>query len=107
MDDEINEGARAIITWGVAFILVLVIGGFIYYAVAPKWEDARRDAYEHSESYVQGAARDLSNLCIELDKADAAHRDLLQDTIRERYTKLDERDIPAYLRPCLRTAREN
>lgn len=106
MFDEINEGTRAIIQWGVAFLIIFIIGGFIYYAVLPAWENSRRDAYEHTESYVQGAVRDIGNLCLEIEKADKSHKDLLQDTIRERYTKLDEKYVPAYLQPCLQAARK-
>jgi len=104
--DDVNEGTRAIFQWTLAFILALVVGGFLYYAVLPSWENARRQSYENTESYVQGAVRDLANLCLEVEKADAAHRDLLQDTIRQRYTKLDMRDVPAYLQPCLQAARK-
>lgn len=60
----------------------------------------------HSRAYVEGSVRDLSNLCIEIDKADPAHRDLLQDTIRQRYVKLDTKDVPEYLQGCLSAARK-
>lgn len=104
--DEINEGTRAIFQWTLAFIGACIIGGFLYFSVLPSWENSRRDAYEHTESYVQGAVRDLSNLCLEVEKASNSHRTLLQDTIRERYTKLDTRDVPAYLQSCLQAARK-
>ena len=104
--DELDSGVQGAI---IGIVIVAIVLGAVlgfYRAFAIPYEDARRDAYEHTESYVQGAVRDLGNLCLEIAKASGGHRALLQDTIRERYVKLDERDVPAYLQPCLRSARE-
>ena len=108
MNDFWNEldGAVQITIIGIVILgLALAAGLGLYRAFAVPYEDARRDAYEHSQSYVQGAIRDLGNLCIEISNADAAHVSLLRDTIRDRYVELDTRDIPEYLRPCVAAAR--
>lgn len=104
--DELDSSVQGVIIAAVVMAIVLGVGLGLYRAFAVPYENARRDAYEHTESYVQGAVRDLGNLCLEIDKADGGHRALLQDTIRERYVKLDEQDVPAYLRPCLSAARK-
>lgn len=77
-----------------------------YKTFAPAFNDAQRDAYEHSQSYVEGAVRDLNNLCIEISNSDANHKKLLQDTIRHRFAKLDSSDVPNYLKNCLDEARK-
>lgn len=96
-----------------ATVIMIIVVGFalggglaLYQTFAVPYEDARRDAYEHSQSYIEGATRDLGNLCRDVEKADVGHRALLQDTIRHRYVRLDVNDLPEYLRPCLRAARE-
>ena len=104
--DELDSGVKAIVY---VFILLVVATGLslgYYRTFAVPFQDAQRDAYEHSRAYVEGSVRDLSNLCLEIDKADATHRDLLQDTIRQRYVKLDTKDVPEYLQPCLTAARK-
>ena len=104
--DELDSSVQATIIVVVIFAIVLGAGLGLYRAFAVPYENARRDAYEHTESYVQGAIRDLGNLCLEIEGASAAHRALLQDTIRDRYVKLDDQDVPNYLRPCLSAARK-
>ncbi len=88
-------------------VLVLATGLYYGYAQAfgTRFEDLRRDQYEHSRSYVEGSIRDLNNLCLEASKADAGHKPIIYDTIRNRYVKLDVQDIPDYLRSCLSDAR--
>ncbi len=93
----------------IAIVIVFTaaaIGLGIYKAFAVPYEDARRDAYEHTQSYVQGSIQDLNNLCLEIDRSDPSHKDLIRGTIRQRYVKLDPNDIPMYLRPCLNDARQ-
>ncbi len=103
--DELDSSVQSTIIAVVVFAIVLGAGLGLYRAFAVPYENARRDAYEHTQSYVEGAVRDLGNLCLDIDTADAGHRALLQDTIRQRYVKLDAGDVPAYLRPCLSAAR--
>lgn len=104
--DDLDTTIKGIVI--VMLALFVATGMYLAYyrAFAVPFSDAQRDAYEHSRAYIEGSIRDLSNLCVEIDKADQAHRDLLQDTIRHRYVKLDVKDIPEYLQPCLTAARK-
>ncbi len=103
--EELDSTVKAIVLFMLALFVATGMYLAYYKAFAVPFNDAQRDAYEHSRSYVEGSVRDLNNLCLELDKADEGHKSILRDTIRNRYVKLDEADVPDYLRPCLHTAR--
>jgi hypothetical protein len=104
--EELDSTVKWVVIGMIALFVATGMYLAYYKAFAVPFQDAQRDAYEHSRSYVEGATRDLGNLCLEVDTASVAHRDLLQDTIRERYVKLDVKDVPAYLQPCLTAARK-
>jgi len=104
--EELDGTIKGIVLFMIALFVATGMYLAYYKAFAVPFNDAQRDAYEHSRSYVEGSIRDLNNLCLEVSKADEGHRQLLQDTIRNRYMKLDIKDIPDYLQPCLTAARK-
>ena len=53
MDDEITTGSYAIIAWGIAGILVFIIGGFIYFSVLPSWRNMETQGIQGSYQYIQ------------------------------------------------------
>jgi hypothetical protein len=57
---------------------------FIYKAFAPKYEDARRETFEHSKAYRQGMIQDLENLHVEYIQANTEQRKALSGIILHR-----------------------
>ena len=53
MDDEIATGSHAIIAWGIAGILVFIIGGFMYFSVLPSWRNMETQGIQGSYQYIQ------------------------------------------------------
>lgn len=103
--EELDSTVKAVVIVMIALFVATGMYLAYYKTFAVPFSDAQRNAYEHSRSYVEGSVRDLNNLCLELDKADAGHKSILEDTIRNRYVRLDEADVPTYLQSCLRNAR--
>jgi hypothetical protein len=85
----------------VAIGLVWIFQGnefFMYRWFAPKYEDVRRETFEHSKAYRQGAVQELQNMQFEYAKADDAHKDALASIILHRAADLDEEVMPPDLR---------
>lgn len=79
---------------------------FMYRWFAPKYEDVRRETFERSKAYRQGAVQELQNMQFEYVKADDAHKDALASIILHRSADLDEEVIPPDLRAFIRQLKQ-
>jgi hypothetical protein len=68
----------------------------------PKYEDVRRETFEHSKAYNQGMIQELQNMQFEYIKADEAHKDALASIILHRTADYDEASLPDDLRKFVR-----
>jgi hypothetical protein len=80
---------------------------FMYKFWAPKYEDVRRETYEHTKSYRQGSAQRLGTLCTQVAAADDGHKSMLNDVISHEFVEWNMDDVPEHLQACLRSARAN
>lgn len=62
---------------------------------APKYEQARRETFEESKSYRQGAIQELQNMQFQYEQADDSHKAALASIILRRAA--DFQDLPADL----------
>ena len=88
-------------------ILIIIIGIFSLQTMGyvslkfwgVKYEDARREIFEHSKAYTHGTIRDLQNLRLEYSKSnDESHRQILADTILHRSAAFPLEKLPHDLR---------
>lgn len=96
---------------GVAVLSALIVldwvvegSNFVFYRFwAPKYEDARRDIYTHTQSYRKGSADRLASLCRQWN----AQPDdtMLKAEIANEMSDLNTTDVPDYLQGCLSRAR--
>jgi|AntRauTorckE6833_2_1112554.scaffolds.fasta_scaffold00367_29 hypothetical protein len=66
---------------------------------APKYEDAKREVFEETQSYQHGMWRDLRNLKMDYKKAEpgSPERRVIKGTILHRVAPVDREDIPSDL----------
>lgn len=62
----------------------------------PKREQARRETFEQSKAYRQGAIQELQNMQFQYEQADSAHKAALASIILRRAADFEE--LPADLR---------
>ena len=100
-----------IFTTILVFVLLIGLGWFfqgndffLYKYWAPKYEDARRDVYTHTQSYRQGNTQRLGSLCDQVKAADDNHKSMLNAQIKQEFTDWNVSDVPDYLKSCLTTA---
>lgn len=53
MDEDINEGAKAIWIWGLSIVGVMIVGAFLVYGVKPAIERMNTEAARNSQGYVE------------------------------------------------------
>lgn len=75
---------------------------FLYRFFAPKYEDTRREVFEHSKAFRQGAVQELENMRFEYVSADAKHKDALASIILHRAADYDDAILPSDLRDFIR-----
>jgi hypothetical protein len=68
---------------------------------APRREAVRRQVFEQSKAYREGAAQELRGMQMQYVQADSAHRAALRDVILHRAAGYDEATMPADLRAFL------
>lgn len=78
--------------WGVAYHNLIFAAFF-----GPKYEDVRRNTFEHSKSFRTGAIQELQNMQFEYIKADPAHKKALADVIRHRAVEVPADVMPGEL----------
>lgn len=64
---------------------------------APKYENVRRNTFEQSKSFRDGAIQELQNMQFEYIKADPKHKKALADVIRHRATEVPADAMPSDL----------
>lgn len=101
-------GVCVLVALAIAAILGLtwVIQGndfFLYKTFAPKYEDVRRETFEHSKAYNQGMIQELQAMQLQYVEAEQAHKDALASVILRRVADYDESKLPADLREFVQT----
>jgi hypothetical protein len=93
----------------VAFVgLPWLIQGQDFYLTkffAPKYEDIRRETFEHSKAYNQGMIQELQNMQFQYIQADDAHKAALASIILHRVADYDDSKLPADLRMFIQDLR--
>jgi len=82
---------------GLAVFVLHAMGYVTFTAWAPRFEDARRDTFEHSRSFVRGKQQHLLRLYGEWSQADPAHRKALCSIAAVEASELEPRDLPTTL----------
>jgi hypothetical protein len=77
----------------------------IYRFWAPKQENAKREVFENTQSYVQGKIQNIEQECFAYHKADGAQKDALAGEIRNEATTIDINKLPSDERACVSEAR--
>lgn len=94
---------------GVLLFLVVVLGAtwviqgndfFMYKVFGIRYENTRREIFEHSRAFNQGMVQELENMQFEYVKASEAHKAALADIILHRASgyNLDDPIVPSSLR---------
>ncbi len=98
---KIFEGlgiAVAVVMAIVAFIGLIWLAQendfFLRKVYAPKYEDVRRETFEHSKAFNQGMIQELQNMQFQYIKAEEAHKDALASIILHRVADYDESKLP-------------
>jgi hypothetical protein len=93
-----------VVLYGIGF---LATGGdlAIYKFWAPKQENAKRQVFENTQSYVEGKVQNIEQECFAYNKADGAQKDSLAGEIRNEATTIDLDKLPAVERSCVSEAR--
>ena len=71
---------------------------YLYKYFAPKYEDVRRETFEHSKAFNQGMVQELQNMQFEYIKDDPEHKSALASIILHRAADYDESKLPVDLR---------
>ena len=79
---------------GLTLSLVLIFGlglfslGY-YKFFAPKYEDARREVFENTKSYLHGVQQDLGKYYLEYQSANEDGKSAIRTTIQIRFAEVD------------------
>lgn len=71
---------------------------FLYKFFAPKTEAVRREVFEQSKAYRQGAVQELQSMEFQYEQADEGHKAALRGIILHRAADLDPEVMPIDLR---------
>jgi hypothetical protein len=71
---------------------------FLYKVFAPKYEDVRRETFEHSRSFRQGNVQELQKMALEYNSTPDSGKDALASVILQRAANIDESILPQDLR---------
>ncbi len=83
-------------------IATMLVFGFVfslydlkmYSYFQPKYENARRQAFEQTKSYNSGMIQELQNMQFQYIQADQAHKDALKSLIIHRARDYGEDNLP-------------
>jgi hypothetical protein len=67
---------------------------YLYKIFAPKYEDVRRETFEHSKAYNQGMVQEIQNMQFEYEKTDDGHKAALASIILHRVADYDLEKLP-------------
>jgi hypothetical protein len=81
-----------VLLWGVTYHDLVYTAFF-----GPKFENVRRNTFEQSKSFRDGAVQELQNMQFEYIKADPAHKKALADVIRHRAVEIPSNAMPSNL----------
>lgn len=106
--------AFSYITWMAIALVVMAGAGFaiqgsdfvLYRYFAPRQEAVRREVFEQSKAYNQGAIQELQNMEFEYQRADAEHRGALASIILHRAADYDQDRLPPDLRRFISQLRD-
>ncbi len=112
-EDEIKIPWGKIVIGSFLALLVVYALGFlvtggdlaIYKFWAPKQENARRQVFENTQSYVQGKIQNLSQECFAYHSAAGIQKQALAGEIRNEAETIDISKLPADERICVAEAR--
>ena len=98
---------------GLVLMVVLYGAGFlatggdlmIYKFWAPKQENAKRQVFENTQSFVEGKIQNIEQECFAYHKADGTQRYALAGEIRNEATTIDINKLPSDERACVSEAR--
>ena len=101
---KISAGSLLIIS---ALIFGISLFGLGYYKFfAPKYEDAKRDVFENTKSYLHGVQQDLGKYYFEYQNADEEGKAAIKAVIRIRFAEVDESKLQSVkLQSFLRNTR--
>ena len=93
-----------VVLYGIGF---LATGGdlAIYRFWAPRQENAKRQVFENTQSYVEGKIQNIEQECFAYRKADGAQKDALAGEIRNEATTINIETLPSDERSCVSEAR--
>lgn len=87
------------------FALAWIVQGnnfFMYKYFAPKYEDARREVFENTQSYVEGKKQDLIKYRLEYMKSkDPVEKSAIKMTIVQAFANFDENKLDGELKDFL------
>jgi hypothetical protein len=98
-------GVLVVILVVAAFALLVVGGTELGYRLdkhyQPLEEQVRHDTFANSQTFTEGMARDLSNLRLQYNATGEtdAQKEIIRDTVRERYGSYDPNKLPSDLLP--------
>ena len=97
----------------VAILALVVIGGALfnleyYKFFAPKYQDAKREVYENTSSYVRGKQQRLTDLCLEYEKVIDNHKAAIRQVILLEVEAITENEdeLGEYVQNCLAEMRK-
>jgi len=91
------------IVLGTIVLILAALYGYlaIYKDYAPRMENAHREVFKETQSYIDGKITHLNRLKLEYQKADEGHRGMLRETILTEASTVDKTKLPADLRRFL------
>jgi hypothetical protein len=89
--------------------MFLMQGGdfFLYKFFSPKYENVKREVFENTQSYVEGARQELSTYKLDYARAKTAEeKTAIKFTVVHRFANIDENKLDPGLRDFLREMKE-
>jgi hypothetical protein len=86
-----------ILSMALLFISMPFIGYYSYQYFAPKYMEVQHKVFKESTSYNDGMLRDLENLMLEYQNADASHKEAIKAIVIHRFSVYDTNRLPSHL----------
>jgi hypothetical protein len=106
--DTLKGIAATIAIIALGLVIVWGVQGndfFMYKYFAPKYEDVRRETFEHSRAYNQGMIQELENMYLSYQTADDSHKKALSSVVIHRYADYNDTNLPNHLRQFVASLR--